>query len=98
MNLLLAGLFGMTVAIPASFTDQFDDYFEDEEEDLKNPGTMSAGRVTGSGVVNSAFVDAMAEFLLDEPELAKQTFEEPLDYSFDYDDEDAFAKWMARQG
>ena len=69
-------------------------------------------------VVNAAFIDAMAEFLIDEPELIKQTFEEPLDYrnvsnfqevvfssififwnkcSFDYDDEDAFEKWMAAQ-
>ena len=31
-------------------------------------------------VVNAAFIDAMAEFILDEPELIKQTFEEPLDY------------------
>jgi len=33
-----------------------------------------------NSVVNAAFIDAMAEFLIDEPELIKQTFEDPLDY------------------
>ena len=39
----------MSLGLPTKFTDQFDDYFEDEEEDLKNPGDMSAGRLVGSG-------------------------------------------------
>ena len=39
----------MTVGVPMRLTDQFDDYFDEEEEDLKHPVDMSAGRLTGNG-------------------------------------------------
>jgi len=39
----------MTLGIPTHITDQFDDYFDEEEEDLKHPVDMSAGRLTGNG-------------------------------------------------
>ena len=92
--------------MPIKYTDQFDDYFDEEEEDLQNPGDMTAGRLTGSGgkkqfsptckytVVNAAFIDAMAEFMLDEPDLIKQTFEEPLDYRNVSDLSDVFYRFI----
>lgn len=36
--------------------------------------------------------------LEDDPELVKQIFEEPIDYEFDYDSNDAFEKFMQAQG
>lgn len=42
-------LIGISLGVPINYTDQFDDYFDEEEEDLAHPGDMSAGRLTGSG-------------------------------------------------
>ena len=49
-------------------------------------------------VVNTNFLDSMEDMLQDDPELVKQIFEEPIDYTFDYDGDNAFDEFMAAQG